>query len=154
MSDNKKTCAECGDHSILFAQTVYFMKIRGKDYCTSCGTRIIDNAVKDIMITTTNSIDGYLIKEYVCIESVEIVIGTGAFSEFSSSLADMFGERSTEFEKKLQSAKKIALKKLKALAYEYDANAVIGVDLDYVEFSNNRIGVVANGTIVKIEKVS
>jgi uncharacterized protein YbjQ (UPF0145 family) len=31
------------------------------------------------------------------------------------------------------------------------ANAVVGVDIDYTEFSGNRIGVVASGTIVCIE---
>ena len=34
------------------------------------------------------------------------------------------------------------------------ANAVIGVDFDYLTFSNNMIGVVANGTAVNIEKIS
>ena len=32
------------------------------------------------------------------------------------------------------------------------ANAIIGIDIDYITFSNNMIGVVANGTTVIIEK--
>ena len=130
------------------------MKIKGQDYCNSCGMQFLEEATKDFLITTTNNIDGYTVNKYIGIESVEIVIGTGFFSEFSGSLADMFGQRSTAFEIKLRDAKKVALNKLKVLAIENDANAVIGIDLDYMEFSDNRIGVVANGTIVKIEKVS
>ena len=32
-------------------------------------------------------------------------------------------------------------------------NAIIGIDFDYITFSNNMIGVVANGTAVRIEKL-
>jgi uncharacterized protein YbjQ (UPF0145 family) len=32
-------------------------------------------------------------------------------------------------------------------------NAIIGVDFDYIMFSNNMIGVVANGTSVIIEEM-
>jgi uncharacterized protein YbjQ (UPF0145 family) len=47
----------------------------------------------------------------------------------------------------------MAIQKLRFLALRQGGQAVIGIDLDYTEFSSNRIGVVANGTIVKIEKL-
>ncbi len=106
-----------------------------------------------ILATTTMNIDGYRIVKYIDIESVEIVLGTGFFSEFSSDIDDFFGLRSTGFEKKLQHAKKNAFQLLKLRAYEKDANAIVGVDIDYTEFSSNRIGLVANGTLVKIEPI-
>jgi len=37
-------------------------------------------------------------------------------------------------------------------AYELGGNAVVGVDLDYTEFSGNRIGLIANGTIVEVTR--
>ncbi len=92
--------------------------------------------------------------KYIDIESVEIVIGTGFFSEFSGEIADFFGARSSDFEQKLQKAKKTAFERLKYLAFERGGNAVIGIDIDYTEFSGNRIGVVANWTIVYIEKIA
>lgn len=32
-------------------------------------------------------------------------------------------------------------------------NAIIGIDFDYITFSNNMIGVVANGISVVVEKI-
>ena len=58
--------------------------------------------------------------------------------------------RSTDFEQKLQRAKAAAFNRLKFVAFEKGANPVIGVDIDYREFSGNRIGVVANGTLMKL----
>lgn len=84
------------------------------------------------------------------IESVEYVIGTGMFSEMSSSVADVLGGRSTAFEQKLQYAKKVAVSTLKIRAAAQGANAVVGVDMDYAEFSGNRVALILNGTLVEI----
>src|SRR4051794_19822330 len=62
------------------------------------------------------SLDGYRVKRYLGVESVEFVIGTGAFSEISSSLSDFFGARSSAFEGKLRQAKNHALDALKYAA--------------------------------------
>jgi uncharacterized protein YbjQ (UPF0145 family) len=63
-------------------------------------------------MTTTSNIDGHTVRRYIDIESVEIVAGTGMFSEFGGDVADFFGARSTAFEQKLQKAKRAALDKL------------------------------------------
>ena len=130
--------------------SVSLVAIKDKVYCEECGRKYIEDALSKIQLTTTNSIDDYKVKRYIDIHSVEIVIGTGVFSEFTGEISDFFGQRSTTFEKKLQEAKKAALDKLKYRAFEQDGNAVIGIDLDYTEFSGNRIGLIANGTIVEI----
>ncbi|KDR96715.1 Uncharacterized conserved protein YbjQ, UPF0145 family [Peptoclostridium litorale DSM 5388] len=103
-------------------------------------------------MTSTNNIDGFGVRKYICIESVEIVIGTGVFSEISTGIEDFLGERSTAFENKLKNAKEIAFKKLRMHAAEKGGNAVIGIDIDYTEFTSNRIGLIANGTVVEMEK--
>src|ERR1041385_3566185 len=91
---------------------------------------LIPRIIADVRATTTPSIDGCRIRGYLGIESVEIVIGTGFFSEFSGDMADFFGQRSTAFEEKLQRAKKMALEKLRLLAFRQGGDAVVGVDLD------------------------
>lgn len=106
-----------------------------------------------VIITTTPGVDGYKVAEYLGIESVEFVIGTGVFSEVSSSIADFFGARSSAFERKLQVAKQHSMEALKFLAAEKGANAVVAVDLDYTEFSGNRIVLIINGTLVRIEPI-
>ena len=94
------------------------------------------------------------IEKYLDIGSVEIVIGTGVLSEIKGDISDIFGARSSDFEYKLKNAKLTALNRLKWEAYEKGANAVIGIDLDYTEFSGNRIGLIVNGTFVKIKPIN
>ena len=109
-----------------------------------------DPVAPDVLVTTTPQVDGYTVARYIGIESVEFVIGTGAFSEVTSSLADFFGARSSAFEKKLQAAKRHAMDAMKFVAAEQGANAVIGVDLDYAEFSGNRVALIISGTLVQL----
>lgn len=65
-------------------------------------------------------------------------------------LSDLFGARSSGFENKLQVAKRTAMHALKTIAVRKGANAIIGVDLDYSEFSGNRVALILNGTLVKV----
>lgn len=51
-------------------------------------------------------------------------------------------------------AKKRAYNELIQIARNLGANALIGVDFDYVTLSSNTIGVSANGTAVTIEKIN
>lgn len=53
----------------------------------------------------------------------------------------------------MEKAKESAMKKLLHKSASIGGNAVIGIDFDFVNFSNNMIGVSANGTSVIIEKV-
>jgi uncharacterized protein YbjQ (UPF0145 family) len=108
------------------------VEFNGLEYCKACADVAKDKAFAEAMdgipITTTHNLDGYKITKYIDIESVEIVIGTGLLSEFGGNISDFLGNRSKGFEKK--------------------GNAVVGIDLDFTEFSGNRIGLIVNGTIV------
>lgn len=147
-----KKCTKCGDTGGIFRDALY-VNIKGEDHCPNCAKKYFEEGIKDIQVTTTNSIDGYKVRKYIDIESVEVVIGTGVFSEFGGEVADFFGARASAFEEKLQKAKKVAVDKLKYLAFEKGGQAVIGIDMDYTEFTGNRIGVIANGTIVELERI-
>lgn len=157
MAENFEVCAKCGKKSTRP------IKIKGISYCQVCGPKVMEEIVKgseptlaqsyNVLITTTNNFEGYRITEYLGVESVEIVIGTGLISEFTSSISDFFGKRSTDFERKLKEAKKTAFEYLKESAKKKGGNAVVGLDIDYVQFTENRIGIVVNGTIVKIVEI-
>jgi uncharacterized protein YbjQ (UPF0145 family) len=112
----------------------------------------LNKIARTVILTTTPTIDGFEIEAYIDIESVEFVIGTGLFSEFVSDWSDIFGLRSKPFESKLQAAKRESLDVLRKLAAQKGANAVVGIDLDYTEFSGNRIGLIANGTLVRVRR--
>lgn len=104
-------------------------------------------------ITSGYSFEGYRIMDYVGVISGETVIGTGLLSEFTASFDDAFGMESNSFASKMRKVKENALTKLKMQSAFVGGNAVIGVDFDYLTFSNNMIGVSANGTAVVIEKI-
>ncbi|WP_195983864.1 heavy metal-binding domain-containing protein [Clostridium sp. D33t1_170424_F3] len=107
----------------------------------------------DNMMTTGYSFDGYKIVSYNGVIFGEVVLGTGFLSEFGASLSDFFGIESNMFADKLKKAKQAAIKKLAGEAIRTRSNAIIGIDIDYITFSNNMMGVVANGTGVTIEKI-
>ena len=110
--------------------------------------------MQEIMVTSGFNFEGYKITEYIGFYSGECALGTGFLSSLDASLADLFGSNSTLYEEKLSKAKSIAISGLKKLAAEHGANAIIGLDIDYITFSADIMGVVANGTAVKVEGVS
>lgn len=107
-----------------------------------------------LMTTVGYSFEGYRIVEYLDIVTGETVLGTGFLAELSASLADTFGETSGTMSSKLARAKELAFKAAKVNCIEKGGNAIIGIDFDYITFANNMIGVIANGTAVRIEKLS
>lgn len=108
--------------------------------------------VNHVILTTTHSVEGHRIESYLGIESVEFVIGTGFLSELTGGIADLFGRRSRLFEGKLHDAKREAFEALKYVAMRRGANAVVGIDMDYTEFSGNRVALILNGTLVYVER--
>lgn len=157
------TCAQCGaKQGVMAALTANI----GEDtyVCSSCKEKEarekeerlpqLRQLAKSVVFTTTHSIDGHSVVKYLGIESVEFVIGTGFFSEITTDVEDFFGQRSSAFEKKLQAAKKAAFDTLAMIAAEKGANAVVGVDVDYTEFSGNRVGLVVNGTLVEVQRAA
>jgi uncharacterized protein YbjQ (UPF0145 family) len=140
----------------------------GAYYCPACTDRRaaakekaarhhftkIQQAAAKVIVTTTPTVEGYRVCGYLGIESVEFVIGTGLFSEITTEVQDLFGARSSAFEKKLQQAKQATFDRLRFVAAEKGAHAVIGVDMDFTEFSNNRVALILNGTLVKLEPIT
>lgn len=106
----------------------------------------------NFMMTSGYNFEGYRIIEYHKVVSASTVLGTGLLSEVSASFSDAFGVTSNAFELKMDKAKEISHQKLAAVADSVGANAVIGVDFDYLTLGNNMIAVSANGTAVTIEK--
>jgi|GEM_PF-4297293 len=113
------TCGRCGqDSSLILRPESSFKWIDNERYCSYCAQIILKEKAILIKVTSTNSIDGYFVEDYIDIESIEVVVGTGVFSEWNSEASDFFGARSTGFELKLQKAKKAALSHLKMVAYQ------------------------------------
>lgn len=128
-----------------------------RSYCYDCAGRVSDSIKlddekafeesKDLLATSLIQLEGKKVVKYFDIIAVEIVIGTGIISEFGAALAG----RATPFEKKLKKAKEVALLKIKKDAFKIGANAILGVDIDYMNVGNDLLMVIINGTPVIIE---
>ena len=105
-----------------------------------------------MILSTTNNIDGKPIKDYLGIVTGETIIGANIFKDFFASIRDVVGGRSGSYEKVLREAKDTALKEMKQNAKKLNANAIVGVDLDYetVGKGGGMLMVTASGTAVKL----
>ena len=84
-----------------------------------------------MILTTTPTIEGQPIKQYLGIVTGETIIGANAIKDFMAGLTDFFGGRSSTYEKVLIEAKDSALAELQQRAAQKGANAIVGIDLDY-----------------------
>lgn len=89
----------------------------------------------NILVSSTDSLEGYNIIKYYGICSERIVVGAGVFSEFFAGFTDIFGGRSGKFEDRLNELYDIAMNKLMKSAISKGANVLLGVKLDIDEIS-------------------
>jgi uncharacterized protein YbjQ (UPF0145 family) len=102
-----------------------------------------------MIVTTTSSVEGHKITQYFGVVVDEAILGVNVFRDMFAGVTDIVGGRSRDYEKFLGKARETALRELEEQAVEKDANAVVGVDLDY-EVINNILTASASGTAVKI----
>jgi uncharacterized protein YbjQ (UPF0145 family) len=105
-----------------------------------------------MIITTTTSIEGRPVQEYVGIVTGEAILGANIFKDLFAGIRDIVGGRSGAYEEELRKARMIALDELGEAARQIGADAVIGVDLDYetVGQGGSMLMVTASGTAVRL----
>lgn len=142
-------CAKCGA-SIGFTMS---------NYCESCkakeqrGPETAKSKEIDAIMLTTETAPNLNIAKRIEIVTAETAFGMNIFKDLSASLRDIVGGRSKAVQNTMRDARKTALYELKSEAHLVGANAVVGVDLDYVELSGagSMVMLVASGTAVIIE---
>ncbi|QMU63277.1 MAG: heavy metal-binding domain-containing protein [Flavobacteriaceae bacterium] len=104
-----------------------------------------------MIVSTTNTLDGKPIKEYLGLVSGETIIGANFFKDIFAGIRDFVGGRSGSYEKVLKEAKETALREMEDQAYRLGADAIVGIDLDYetVGANGSMLMVTASGTAVK-----
>lgn len=105
-----------------------------------------------MIITTTGSIEGYKIVNYLDIVAGEVALGTDFLRDFAASLADLFGTRGRMYEEKLLEARSSCIREMAERAARIGANAVVGVKIDHEVLQNGMMLVMATGTAVRVEK--
>jgi uncharacterized protein YbjQ (UPF0145 family) len=108
--------------------------------------------VANMIITTTTSVEGRPVQEYVGIVTGEAILGANIFKDLFAGIRDIVGGRSGAYEEELRKARTIALDELGEAARQIGADAVIGVDLDYetVGQGGSMLMVTASGTAVRL----
>ena len=110
-----------------------------------------NDSLQSVTLSTTPEIAGHVIEKTIEIVTAECVFGMGVFKDFFTGMSDFFGGRSKTTQDTLRSARQMCLSELKAEAVKVGANAVVGVSLDYSEFSGqgkSMLFLVASGTAV------
>ncbi|MCY3723373.1 YbjQ family protein [Candidatus Poribacteria bacterium] len=106
-----------------------------------------------MITTTTNTVEGRRIRQYLGLVTGETIMGANVISDFMASITDFVGGRSGTYESKFAEARETAIQELEEEAQRKGADAVVGIDIDYqvLGASNGMLMVTATGTAVKIE---
>jgi len=103
-----------------------------------------------MILTTTPTIEGKPIREYLGIVTGEAIMGANVFKDFFASITDIVGGRSAAYEKELGKARVIAFDEATQQAVQLGANAIVGIDLDFEVIRDGMLMVAISGTAVKI----
>ena len=103
-----------------------------------------------MLMTTTPSVDGQRIQQYLGVVTGEAILGANLFKDLFAGIRDLVGGRSSTYERELQKARDIAMQELAERAAEMGANAVVGNDIDYEVLgqANGMLMVAVSGTAV------
>ena len=106
-----------------------------------------------MIVTTTNSVDGYRVSGYYGIVFGEVITGINFLRDLGAGIRNLVGGRSEGYEQELMQARTEALQELEQRAASLGAHAVIGVEMDYeVLGQGNMLMVTASGTAVTLEQ--
>jgi uncharacterized protein YbjQ (UPF0145 family) len=142
-------CRSCTDHGRKIAAGLEDKTIEEAAF----ETRERNANIDALILTTETGADLKIIKR-IEIVTAECAFGMNVFKDMFTNIRDFVGGRSKAVQKTLRDSRRTALYELKKEAYEVGANAVVGVDLDYVELSSggSMVMLVASGTAVVVEE--
>ena len=105
-----------------------------------------------MLLTTTNTVEGRPIQQYLGIVTAEAIIGANIVKDIFAGIRDIVGGRSGTYERVIEEARMNALAELEQKAVQMGANAVVAIDLDFETIGANgsMLMVMATGTAVRI----
>lgn len=102
-----------------------------------------------MILSTTNTLDGHPVQEYLGVVTGEAIIGANIFRDLFAGIRDIVGGRSAAYETELANARTIAMDEMTERATELGADGVIGIDLDYETVGASMLMVTVSGTAVR-----
>jgi len=117
---------------------------------------IVSKMAADIILTTSMFVANHEIEQELDVITTECAYGMNIFRDMFAGVRDIVGGRSNATEKVLRDAREASMNQLRVNAVKLGADAVIAVDLDYVELSgggkNGMLLVVVTGTAVRLKQ--
>jgi uncharacterized protein YbjQ (UPF0145 family) len=105
-----------------------------------------------MLLTTTSTLEGHPVRQYLGLVSGEAILGANVFRDFFAGIRDIIGGRSGSYEKVLRKAKEAAIEDMAEAAKDLGANAVVGIDFDYetiqIKEGGDMLMVTVTGTAV------
>jgi uncharacterized protein YbjQ (UPF0145 family) len=103
--------------------------------------------------TTTPSLEGRVITDYLGVVVGEAILGANIFKDIFGAVRDIVGGRAGAYEQEMGKARNIAFEELETEARMLGADAIVGIDLDYevVGSKGGMMMVSISGTAVKIK---
>lgn len=105
-----------------------------------------------MIVTTTHTIDGRKITDYLGVVSAESVHGINVVRDFFTGMRDFFGGRSQTLERALKEARAEVTAEIRDRAGDLRADAIVGLDFE-ISMPSGRGGmlvVFATGTAVRL----
>lgn len=104
-----------------------------------------------MIVTTTPTIEGYPVTQYLRVVCGETIAGVNMFKDIAAGIRNIVGGRSEAYERELVQAREAALAEMVQRAQELGAEGVVGVDIDYETLcsDNGMLMVTASGTAVR-----
>lgn len=106
--------------------------------------------------TTTPTLEGRVITDYLGVVVGEAILGANIFKDIFGAVRDIVGGRAGAYEQEMGKARDIAFEELDTEARMLGADAIVGIDLDYevVGQKGGMMMVSISGTAVKIKKIA
>lgn len=107
-----------------------------------------------MIVTTTPTIEGRQIEDYLGIVTGEVILGANIFRDMFASLRDIFGGRSGAYEEVLERGRREAILEMVERGRSLGGEALVGVDLDYQVLGKNgsMLMISVNGTAVTLRR--
>lgn len=102
----------------------------------------------NMLVTTGNSIEGYIITEYLGFVSSQAILGSNFISGIAANVTDVARKDTA----KLEQCREDAEQQLVNAAKKKGADAIIGMSMTYAPFEAGSFGIIVSGTAVKIAK--
>jgi len=144
-------CKECAEASGSEEQAVQKVREKlGSELVVIEEKKAQEEIFKTMIISTTPTIEGRIISEYYGIVGAQTMHGINMFKDVLSGIRNVVGGRSKTMQKVMKQMREEALIELREEAFIFGANAVVGIKLDFDEYSEGMIMLSITGTAVLI----